>query len=541
MSKDSKKSSLTQRFNILPIVLVLIIIGGLCAALIINPEGSSQAIAGVKNAAIGVLSPFYLWLGVAVVAYLLYFSCSKFGNIRFGAEKPEYSTFSWIVMMFCAGMGSSLLYWSALEWIYYYSAPPMGAEPFSQMAAELSMVYGNFHWSITAWAFYAVGAVALAQRYYIRKKPGLSLTACCEGVIGEKNAKGVVGQIIEIIFIFGILGGHATTLAFGVPMICDNFSALTGIPMSFGLQVGMILFVTTIFAVSSWVGLEKGLKNLSDWNAYIALGLVGVVLILGPTMFQIKSLTNSLGYMFQNFLHMSLWTDPIANGGFPEAWTAFYWAWWLGLGPWMWIFTTKLSKGRTMREMILGMVTFGSLGCWLYFGTISSFGLHQQMSGKLDLVAILQEKGATPAITALVSSLPLGKVMLVVWLIVAIMFLATTMDSSSYTLAAATTKNLGPNDNPTRGFKMFWAFLLAAVPLAFMFAKAPLTALQSLAILTAVPIGILCILAMISGYKYAKEDFGHLSSAEIIALNRQARSELYKDDEETKKTSDKQK
>ena len=511
MSDQGKR----KEINIVPIILVMGIIFSLCIALIINPEGAGNAIAKVKTSAITTLIPFYLWLGLAVVIYLAYFSFSKYGSIRFGGDKPEYSTFSWIVMMFCAGMGSSMMYWAALEWIYYYSAPPTGVEPFSLLAGELSVVYGNFHWSITAWALYAVGAVSLAQRYYIRKKPGLSLTACVDDVIGEKAAKGIIGKIIEIIFIFGILGGHATTLAFGVPMLCDNFSALTGIPVSFAMEVAIMLIVTMIFVLSSWAGIEKGLKNLSDYNAYIAIALAIFVLIAGPTMFQIKSITNSLGYIFQNFIHMSLWTDFIANGGFPEAWTGFFWAWWLGLGPWMWVFTTRISKGRTMREMILGMVICGSLGCWLYFGTISSFGLYQQINGNLDMVKILATHGSNAAVTALVLSLPFGKIVLAVWFVVGVVFLATTMDSSSFTLATATTKNLGTGENPDRMFKMFWSFLLIAIPLAFMFAKASLAALQSLAVLTAIPIAFLTILSMIQGWRFATQDFGDMTAKEI--------------------------
>lgn len=508
-----------RQINFVPVVLALAIIMGLCIYLVIDPVQADATIGAIKTSAVTILTPFYLWLGIAVVAYMAFFAFSKYGNIRLGDEKPQYSTFSWIVMMFCAGMGSSLLYWSALEWVYYYSAPPLGAKPFSQFAAELSTTYGNFHWSITAWSFFAVGAIPLALRYHVRKLPGLSLTAACERVIGTNNANGTMGKIIEIIFIFGILGGHCTTLAFGVPMLCSCLAKLIGIPVSFGMQVGMMLFVTTIFIISSWIGLEKGMKNLCDWNAYFALGLAAFVLIFGPTMFEIKALTNSLAYMFQNFLYMSLWTDPVGNSGFPESWTAFYWAWWLGLGPWMWIFTTKISRGRTMREMILGMVICGSLGCWFYFGTVSSYGLYQQLNGTLDLVNILKTDGATNAIVALISSLPIGNVVVGVWLIVGIMFLATTMDSSSYTLATATTKNLGENDHPSRPFKMFWAVLLALVPLAFMFANASLTSLQSLAVLTAVPIGFLTIFVMFSGYLYAKEDFGHLTRDELFKIN----------------------
>ena len=515
-----------KQINIIPVALVLVIMAALCVYLVVDPVKADAGISAFKTSAVNVLTPFYLWLGIVVVAYLAYFAFSKYGNIRFGDEKPEYSTFSWVVMMFCAGMGSSLLYWSALEWAYYYSGPPLGAPAFSQVAAELSMVYGNFHWSITAWAFFAVGAVPLALRFYIKKQPGLSLTACCDRVIGEKHANGIVGKAIEIVFVFGILGGHCTTLAFGVPMLCSCFSYLTGIPVTFAMNVGMMMFVTMIFIASSWVGLEKGLKNLSDWNAYCALALAAFVLVFGPTMFEIKALTNSLAYMFQNFLYMSLWSDPIANGGFPEGWTAFYWAWWLGLGPWMWIFTTRISKGRTMRQMILGMVFCGSMGCWFYFGTVSAYGLHQQLSGALDTVKILNEQGATTAIVSLVASLPIGDIIVGFWLIVGILFLATTMDSSSYTLDTAATKNLGTNDHPDRSFKMFWSFLLASVPLAFMFANASLKSLQSLAILTAVPIGFLTLIAMYAGYLYARDEFGHLSGAEMFAKSREIRIKL---------------
>lgn len=529
MTTDIKVLSKKQ-INFLPVILALGIIASLCIYLVVDPERADAGIAAFKTSAVNILSPFYLWLGVAVVGYLAFFVFSKYGGVRLGDEKPEYSTFSWIVMMFCAGMGSSLLYWSVLEWIYYYSAPPLGAQPFSQFAAELSMVYGNFHWSITAWAFFAVGAIPLAHRFYNQKKPGLSLTLCCERVIGPNNVNGPMGKLIEVIFIFGILGGHSTTLAFGVPMLCSSFASLVGIPVTYGMQIGMMMFVTVIFICSSWIGLEKGLKNLSDWNAYFAIALAAYVLFFGPTMFEIKALTNSLGYMFQNFLYMSLWTDPVGNGGFPESWTAFYWAWWLGLGPWMWIFTTRISKGRTIRGMILGMVICGSLGCWFYFGTVSPFGLFQQLNGNLDLVASLKNNGATETIVMLVRSLPLGTMVLAVWLFVGILFLATTMDSSSYTLAAAATKNLKTDEHPDRAFKMFWAVLLTAVPLSFMFAKASLTSLQSLAILTAVPIGFLTIVVMIAGYLYMKEDYGHLSSAQLFEMRMEIEKRLQQQD-----------
>jgi BCCT family betaine/carnitine transporter len=396
----------------------------------------------------------------------------------------------------------------------------MGAKPFSQFAAELSSAYPLFHWGITAWGLFTVGAVALGYRYYIRKKPGLTLNLCCERTIGEKNANGLPGKIIDIIFVFGILGGISCTLAFGVPMLCDNLAKLTGFANGFGLQIGMMLFVTVVFFISSYIGLEKGLKNLCNWNAYIAITLALFVLVAGPTLFEIKAFTNGFGYMIQNFVYMSLWTDPIANSGFPESWTAFYWAWWLALGPWMWIFEVKVSRGRTIGQMIVGVLGAGSLGTFLYFGTVSNYGLYMQINHLKDFVGILQNQGTTAAITAMVTSLPFGTVVLVVWLIVGIMFLATTLDSASWTLAAATTRNLGENDEPARGFRLFWSLALALVPLAFIFSEASLSSLQTMAVLTAVPIAVVTILSMVSAIQYVHEDYGSMSKTEILAENK---------------------
>lgn len=522
MGKPTEKQNSTflQRIDIWPIVAVFAAIAALCVYLVVNPNAPT-AISAFRGSVIKVLCSFYLWLGFAVVLFLGFFVFTKYGSIKLGGGKPEFSTFSWLVMMFCAGMGSSLLYWACIEWAYYYSGPPMGAKPFSQYAAELCAAYPLFHWTITAWGLFTVGAVALGYRYYIKKKPGLSLTLCCERTIGEKAASGWLGKVVDVIFIFGIFGGLACTLAFGVPMLCDNLAKLTGISNGFGLKVGMVIFVSLVFFASSYLGLEKGLKNLCDWNAYFAIALSVFVLIVGPTMFIISSTTNGIGYMLQHFIYMSLWTDPIGKSGFPEGWTSFYWAWWLALGPWMWIFEVKVSKGRTIREMILGIIGAGSIGAILYFGIIGNYGLYLQVNNITDFVAVLNNQGATAAITSLIHSLPMGTLILAIFMIVGIMFLATTLDSASWTLAAATTKNLGETEEPPRGYRMFWSIMLALVPLAFMFAKADLNALQTLAILTAVPIAILCILSMISAIQYVKEDYGDKTIIDIVNDNRQ--------------------
>lgn len=267
---------------------------------------------------------------------------------------------------------------------------------------------------------------------------------------------------------------------------------------------------------SSWLGLDKGMKNLSDWNAYFAIAMAVYFLVVGPTLFQVNLFTNAIAYMGTNFINMSLWTDPVTQSGFPEGWTSFYWAWWLALGPWMWIFTTRISRGRTLREVMLGMLLAGSAGCMLYFGAVGGYTLDIQMGGTLDLVASLAEYGQPQTITNLILTLPMGKIVLFAWACIAIVFLATTLDSSSYTLAATTTVGLREGEHPARLFKLFWAIMLAVIPCSLLFAGASLTAFQSMAVLTATPIAIFTIIALIGGAKWIFRDYSSLTREQII-------------------------
>ncbi len=492
--------------------VAVVVLGGW---LILMPDQAVESIGAAQGVVVKYLAPFYLWFGLACVVYLLYFSLSKYGHIRFGNGKPEFKNFTWLVMMFCAGMGSSMMYWAIIEPLYYLTGPPMGAEAMSSEAFMLAGTYGHFHWTITAWTLFAVGAIPMCYRFYILKKPGLSLALACEGVLG-KAVYGPLGKLIEIIVVFGILGGHGTTLVLGIPMIQNNVSRLFGVPDTLATGIILIAIVTALFMISSWLGLAKGMSKLSNLNAYAAIALAVYFIAVGPTLFQLNLFTDAIGFMSNNFIEMSLWTDSIGQSGFAEGWTAFYWAWWLALGPWMWIFTTRISRGRTLRQVMLGMVLAGSAGCFLYFGALGGYALDMQLTESMDLVATLADKGAPTVISDVVLSLPLGEVILFIWSIIAIIFLATTLDSSSYTLAATTTIGLKEGENPARLYKLFWSVMLAAVPCTLLFAGAPLGSFQALATMTATPIAIFTIIALISGAKWIFRDYGKMTRAEII-------------------------
>jgi len=515
-TNNEVKSANTQNIDKPVIAIALIFLGALIAYIVGNPEKGASLFVNVRGIINNTVGVGFLWISLLAVIICFYLVVSKYGKIRLGEGKPQYSTFSWCAMMFCSAMGASLQYWSVVEWSYYYSAPPMGfAEAFSPRAAEVSLAYGFFHWGITPWALYALGSVPMAYLYYVRKKPGLKCSNVCIGVIGEKHADGLVGRIIDTVFIFALVAGLATTFGTGAYMVSACVSEVLGIQNSFTLVASLVFAIAILFLASSYVGIDKGLQKVADFNSYYAIGFIAVLAILGPTLFIVNSSTNSIGILANNFIEMSLWTDPISKGGFPEGWTMFYWAFWLGTAPWMWIFTAKVSRGRKIKDLILCMLGAGCFGTLLYFGVISNFAIEAQSAGTFDMVKSISELGPDVAVAKFARFLPGGLFSLVSWTIIAMLFLSTTMDSGAFTLATCTTKGLKVGEEPSRGLRLFWALMLTGLPLGFLMAGAPIEALKASANISGSPILIVFAFAIISMFKWLKEDYGHKTVHEI--------------------------
>ncbi|KAB7704053.1 BCCT family transporter [Bacillus aerolatus] len=436
--------------------------------------------------------------GLGLFFFLLYVAFSDNGRVKLGdeGEKPEFKTFSWAAMLFCAGIGSSILYWGTIEWAYYYQTPPFGIEAGTEEAIQWASTYGIFHWGPIAWAIYTLPALPMAYFYYVRKKPILKISEACRPLIG-RYADGIIGKIIDILFMFGLMGGAGTTLALGTPMIAQGVSSLTGISPTMTVKVIILIVCTTIFAISAYSGLRKGIKVLSDWNLWLAIFLLAFVFIFGPTRFITETTTNSIGLILDNFFHMSTWTEPYNNlgpfeqTGFPESWTVFYWAWWLVYAPFVGLFVAKISRGRTIKQMILGTVIYGSIGSLLFFGIIGNFALHMQLTGQLDVIDILNNQGAPVAIISVFNQLPWAPFIIFIFTILAVIFLATTFDSSSYILASVVQSEV--EDEPLRWNRLFWAFALCIMPLTLMFIGG-LSTLQTASIVGGFPLLFIMIM-----------------------------------------------
>ncbi|MEC5424072.1 BCCT family transporter [Virgibacillus sp. C22-A2] len=488
----------------------LIVLLCVTVPLIFFPEAGAEIINMANSFMTGNFGVLYLILGLVSFAFLLFVAFSKNGQIKLGNkdEEREFGTFSWAAMLFAAGIGSSILYWAMIEWAYYYQGPPFGITPESEEAISWAASYGIFHWGPIAWAIYTLPALPIAYFYYVRKTPVLKISEAVRPVLG-KLVDGPLGVIVDVLFIFGLMGGAGTTLALGTPMIAEGIHDLTGIPVTLGLKAAVMLLCTLIFAVSAYSGLRRGIKVLSDINLWLAILLLLFIFIVGPTVFISKTTFTSIGIIADNFFQMATWLEPFGNmvgftkTGFPESWTVFYWAWWVVYAPFVGLFVARISRGRTIREMILGTMIYGTIGCLLFFGILGNFGLFLQLSGTFDVIGYMDEFDAPATIIAILNQLPLSKVMVGLFTVLAIIFLATTFDSSSFILASVVQKQV--RSEPMRWNRLFWAFTLCLLPLVLMFIGG-LETLQTASIVAGFPVMFIMLLLAWSFMKASSHD-----------------------------------
>lgn len=451
-------------------VATIVIILLVSVPLALNPTAGAEILQASYKFIASTFGPLYLLGGVAALLLLLWLAFGRYGKVLLGTEgeQPEFSTFSWVAMLFCAGIGAGLMYWSVIEWAYYYDSPPFGVEAQSLEAAKWASSYGVFHWGIIAWAFYCVPTLAIAYPFYAQKVPVLKYSVACHYWL-EGREEHVLARLMDFLFMIALIGGAGSSLGFSTPLIAAMVSRLTGIEDGFALQVGVVGVCVLIFATSVYMGLEKGIKRLSDINMVMALVLLAFVLIAGPTLFLFKTALNSLGTVVQNFVQMTTWTDPFTDSGFVEDWTIFYWAWWIAYGPFVGLFVTRISRGRTIREVVVGMLTYGTLGCALFYLILGNFSLGLQLSGELDVLAVLKQQNGNQAIVATLEQLPWAALVIALFCFVSVIFSATTYDSASYILASSATHHLHPSEDPPRWHRTFWAVALAILPVTLMY------------------------------------------------------------------------
>jgi len=455
--------------------------------IVLAPEWSLTTINIIFTFLTEKLGVAYVMAAISTLGLLLWIAISRHGDVVLGGDgQPVHSSLSWASMLFCAGIGASLIYWGAAEWVFYYTSPPFGVEARSEEAIVWAASYGMFHWGPIGWAFYCLPAVALGCSYHVYNIPSLRLSAACHSVLHSQVDRWP-GKTIDLLFIIGLLGTAATGLGLGTSVVASAVTRLTGLEDGLGMQLVIITLATSMIAYSVYQGLDKGIKVLSTVNALLALLFIIFVLIVGPTTFIVEMGVTALGNVVQNFVQMLTWTDPLGKASFVESWTVFYWAWWLALGPFVGMFVCKISEGRTIRQVIFGMLGWGSLGCALFFIVLGNYAMHLELNDLYPVVEEVTEVSPSAAIAGIVELLPFGSFWLIFIAIIGLIFMATTYDSASYTLAAGATKNLLEHEHPQRWHRVFWAVALGVLPVCLLFVGG-LKALQTASIVASIPL-----------------------------------------------------
>jgi len=458
------------------------------AAFLLRPTSSALLLNELYIFVTTQIGVLYLVAAIFTIVFLSWLACSSYGSIVLGAaNKPHYSTAKWASMLFCSGIGGSLIYWGGTEWVFYYIDPPFGLSPLSDESLKWALAYGLFHWGPVGWSFYCLPAIALGCSYYLEGSSNFRLSEACRPILKDFTTRWP-GRVVDLLFLFGVIASSATGLGFGIAIVSAATSGLFQIADSSILQISVIASATVLITFSVYRGLDKGILVLSTVNVFMALLFICSVFLLGPSKFILEMGVVSLGTFAGEFFEMLTWSDPRERNDFVESWTVFYWAWWIALGPFMGMFIARVSEGRTIRQVIVGVLAYGSAGCALFFIVLGNFSLSLQLDGAYDLVAKVSE-GISPAVimAEVVSFLPFPKIWLAYLAVIGLIFTATTYDSASYVLASGSSKSFGASRQPARWLRVFWAMALGALPLTLLYLGG-LRELQTASLIGSLPI-----------------------------------------------------
>ena len=436
---------------------------------------------------------FIILMNVAVV-FSLYIALSRYGDIRLGhqTEHPEYSLLSWFGMLFSAGIGIGLLYWGTAEPLYHFMSPPMGQAETVE-AAKQAMSISFLHWGVHAWALYCVVALSLAYFHYRRGLP-LSIRSVLYPLIGQK-IYGKWGHVVDTLAVFGTMFGTmfgvVTSLGLGAMQINAGFSNVFGIPNNVPVQLCLIAIITAMATLSVMTGLDKGIKRLSDINIVLTVLLLGFMLFFGPTQFIIDSFIENIGNYVSQLIPLRFWSEAYSNTDWQANWTIFYWAWWVSWSPFVGIFVARISRGRTIREFIFGVLFIPMLLLFFWFTTFGGSAVHMELMGNYGLIeAVKADYGS--AIFKLIEYYPLTKPLTLVIVVMIMLWFVTSSDSASFVIDMLTA---GGDTNPPKIQRLFWA-LSQGVIAAVLLVAGGLSALQAVAIIAGFPFAIVVFVMM---------------------------------------------
>ncbi|MEH6784910.1 MAG: BCCT family transporter [Alcanivorax jadensis] len=477
--------------------LSLLLIAGFLAAAMVDPEAVQRQAQKILDATANNFGWLYLMATSGFVLFALGLAFSRFGSIRLGPddEPPEFSFNSWLAMIFSGGMGVGLVFWGVAEPMMHFNSPPLGiGTPRTAEAAQTGMRYAFFHWGLHQWANFTVVGLAIAYVRFRHNSHGL-ISETFRPLLGDRVDHGW-GKAIDTLAVVSTLFGVATTLGLGALQINSGLARLSGVPYGATPQLLIMAGLGVLFILSAMTPLKWGIRYLSSANMALAAGLLLFVLILGPTPFIFSEFTQTVGEYLGNIVQMSLVTTPYSSEHWVQQWTIFYWAWGLSWAPFVGSFIARISRGRSIREFVLGVMIVPVILSMLWFSTFGGSAIHYELFGNAGIAdAVAQEVPA--GLYVLLEQLPGGFYAAIGAIILVAMFVVTSADSATFVLGMFTSKGIL---NPTRFVRILWGLLQLLMASALLLSGG-LLGLRTVSIVAAFPFMLLMVLMAYSLYK----------------------------------------
>ncbi|WP_369055927.1 BCCT family transporter [Kineococcus terrestris] len=469
----------------------------------------TQRFADVTGGVLSWLTTNFGWAFVlgatGFVGFSFWLMLSRHGKIRLGRddERPEFSTVSWFAMMFSAGMGIGLLFYGVSEPISHLATvPEAGIEPLTQEAERYSMVYSLFHWALHPWSIYAVVGLALAYAWYRKGRTG-GFSAPFAPLLRGRTGP---AKVIDVLAIFATLFGTATSLGLGAAQINGGLDAVFGVPISATTQVLLVVVLTACFTLSAFSGIQRGIKWLSNTNMVLSIVLLFFLFVVGPTVFILNLAPTATGNYLTQLPRISFRTGAYGGTEWLTGWTIFYWAWWMSWAPFVGTFLARISRGRTIRQFVLGVVAAPSVIAVLWFSVLGGTALHAQMVDGLDLAGITAQESQ---FFALLDSLPLSSVSSLLVMAMIVIYFVTSADSASLVMSSLSSQGA---DEPNRLVTVVWALLIGATAAILLWVggatgdDSSITALQNIAIIVAAPFLVVMVALCVALAKDLRSD-----------------------------------
>ncbi|MEM6425962.1 MAG: BCCT family transporter [Cyanobacteria bacterium P01_D01_bin.128] len=463
-------------------------------------EPAATAFGAVQGFIAGGMGWFLVLSVTFFLLFTIYIAFSKLGNVRLGGPnaRPEFPTFAWIAMLISAGMGIGLMFWSVAEPIYHFQSPPavLGTiEPGTGDAAKQALGITFFHWGLHAWGIYALVGLSLAFFAYNWGLP-LTIRSVFYPLLGER-IYGWPGNAIDILAVAATLFGLATSLGLGVQQVNAGLNFLFNLEISTPIQVGLIAIITGFATASVVSGLGNGVRRLSELNMILAAVLMGFVLLVGPTLFILDSFVQTTGYYLASLPTLSLWTETFQEGDWQHGWTVFYWGWWVSWSPFVGIFIARVSKGRTVREFIFGVLLLPSALTFLWMSVFGGTAMNMELGALSGVIGDAVAENVSTALFVMLDQLPLTAITSFVGIVLVVVFFVTSSDSGSLVVDSLTSGGKLESPVPQR---VFWAVMEGVVAAALLLGGG-LSALQTASITTGLPFTIVLLIMCYSIYK----------------------------------------